>query len=212
MTNNLFQLDIETTGVDVKKDDILQISIVQMVQNPFGYYQKGEVFNTFLHTDKKPTSIFALENMQECYKKCNEIAEIKQITVRENILSFLEKCGCKGPTAVFCGVNVTSFDIPFIVEKGFLEPCGYKTVDGKEVKVGDFNYRSYEITGMLFAVCDAYGVKDRNELIESCIEFDDMVELPEGNRHDGLIDCLRQIKLVNGLLSMMRDSGRLTKI
>jgi hypothetical protein len=212
MNTKVIMLDIETTGINPKVDDILQITMVQMVPRPDGYYEAGKIFNQFYYTDKKPTSIFAIENMQECYKKCNELAPRPVEEIRKEILDFLSKCGCIGPTAVFCGQNASGFDVPFLVEKGYLMAPGYANVNGKEVKVGDFNYRIYELSGLIYGICDALSISNRNELIERCIEFDKIITLPVGNRHDGLIDCLRQLKMLNSFLCMIREQGALISL
>lgn len=194
--NKIFMLDIETTGVDPLKEEVLQIAIIEM-NFLAGFWEKGKTFNLFLHTDRKPTTKFALDHMQEIYAKCNASPKLAAEKVRQMILDFCEECGSTAPNIFFAGWNAGIFDIPFLAHHGFLIPAKYEN----DKLVGDCHYRVYEISGALNLVANVRGNNEINSVLK---EAQKMSPKLEGNRHDALFDCERQMHILNALIQMMR--------
>ena len=68
-----FMIDIETTGGDKQKDDILEIALVELEYRYPYWHQTGRVFHELLPYAGEPETVFAKENMSDLYKKCNDI-------------------------------------------------------------------------------------------------------------------------------------------
>ena len=194
--DKLFMLDIETTGVDPKKEEVLQIALVEMDFSA-GQWKRGRDFNFFQHTDRKPETKFAIEHMQDIYARCNKEAKIPADDVRQRILTFCKDCGAQPPNIFFAGWNAGIFDIPFLAHHGYLVPAGY--VDGR--LVGDCHYRIYDLSGALQL---AANVKGHNEINQMIKEAQKLAPKLEGARHDALYDCDRQIHILNGLIQILK--------
>ncbi|MCO5142630.1 MAG: exonuclease domain-containing protein [Oligoflexia bacterium] len=194
--NKMFMIDIETSGVDPQTEEVLQIAIIEM-NFIHGYWEKGKVFDLFLHTDRQPTTKFALLHMVDIYKKCNEAPKITKEEVRKKILDFCESCGVLPPNIFFAGWNAGIFDIPFLAHHEYLLPAKY--IDDK--LVGDCHYRIYEISGALQLIAN---VKGHNEINTILKEAQKMSPKLEGFRHNALYDCERQMHIINALIRMIR--------
>lgn len=194
--NKIFMIDIETTGVEPSKEEVLQIALIEM--NFFdGRWLKGNSFNIFLHTDRQPTTKFALDHMKEIYAKCNRAPKVEPSEVRKQIVKFCEDCGADAPNIFFAGWNAGIFDIPFLEHHGFLVPAKYIN----DQLVGDCHYRIYEISGAINLVANVRGNNEINAILKEAQKRSPKLE---GNRHDALYDCERQMNILNALIEMMR--------
>jgi hypothetical protein len=194
--NKLFMIDIETTGVVPQKEEILQIALMEM-NFLGGFWEKGKTFNFYQHTDRKPTTKFAIDHMKEIYERCNKAPFVPHAEVRQRILDFCRECGSDPPNIFFAGWNAGIFDIPFLEHHGYLIPAKYEN----DKLVGDCHYRIYEISGALNLVANVRGNNEINTVLK---EAQKMSPKLEGNRHEALFDCERQMHIMNALIKMMR--------
>jgi hypothetical protein len=189
-------IDIETTGVDPLKEEVLQIALLEM-NFLGGYWEKGKTLNFFQHTDRPPTTKFALDHMKEIYEKCHRASAVEPAKVRQLILDFCEECGASPPNIFFAGWNAGIFDIPFLAHHGYLVPAKYEN----DKLVGDCHYRIYEISGALNLVANVRGNNEINAILKEAQKLSPKLE---GSRHDALFDCERQMHILNSLIRMVR--------
>lgn len=191
-----FMLDIETTGIDPNTEVVLQIAAIEMNFSKKGFWEKGRKFEFYQHTDRHPVTEFAIAHMQDIYAHCNSVAATPVDQARQKLLDFFSDCGAKSPNVFICGWNVGIFDLPFLAHHGYLIPAKYD----EGVLVGDCHYRTYEISGAIQLVANLRGRTDVNPIIK---EAEKRFPAPsEGNRHNALFDCERQINILNGLIQM----------
>ena len=198
--NQQFMLDIETSEVDQHTGEVLQIAIIEMTFGKDGIWHKGRKYNFFQHTDNEPKNEFAKKHLQGLYEHCQSQPFVPIPEVREQILSYLKDCGAKSPNIFFAGWNVGLFDLPYLSHHGYLKPAMY--VDG--VLTGDCHYRVYEMSGALQLVANMMGETEVNPLIKESIKR--FPPPKNGNRHDAMFDCERQVNIINGLLEISKDT------
>ena len=203
----LFMIDIESTGVDQSKDDIIEIGIVQMLKSGDGFYTPhGGIFHRILGTTKVPESEFAKKHMRALYDKSHREPIIEPYIVRERVIEWLKIHGSLGSeNTQFCGWNCSTFDLPFMVKKGYLLPSGY---DENDNLIGDFHYRPYEMSGAIELLSGILGYS-RKTIISLANEEKNKpeIKIPEGKQHDAVYDCFKQIDLLNGLIALGRKSS-----
>lgn len=121
------------------------------------------------------------------------------------MLKFFKECGAESPNVYMMGWNASNFDLQFLVAKGVLIPSYYESdADGKDVMRGDFHYRVYELGGALSLVSNIKPKVSRKDLIEEAVAVDTIVPTIPGKQHDALYDCYRQLKILNGLISLAK--------
>lgn len=198
-----FMLDIETTGVDIAADDILQIAILEATWNG-DYWEAGNRFERFVHSTKKPENAFAKAHMEGIYAIANRQPECDSAVIRADILQFFRRCGETPPDIFMMGKNVGSFDLPFMVAKEFLKPSGYAADSiGQEHRTGDFHYRSYDVTSARAVTanilrCDLSRVKERMQLYKTPNPI-------QSKAHDALWDCYDQLDELNALIRLVHS-------
>ena len=203
-----FMVDIEATGIDPAKEDLLQIGILE-VDLQQGYWVPGRKAVWWQHTDRKPESQFAKEHMAAIYEACNKVHWVDPKDMRQSINDFFTQCGAGGPDTYLMGWNASNFDVPFLIHKGVIKPSDYETIDGKDFRVGDFHYRIYELGGAVSLAQNALSLTDRSLLCDKARDAGAVVggfEMPEGKAHDALYDCYSQLRLLNGLIFLMRNA------
>lgn len=185
-----FMLDIETMGLDQKADDVLQIGIVEITKGAKGLYWPGKEYCLTLHTEQEPRTAWIRENHKELIEKCKtEGWKLPPEMVREDILNFFKSCGVEGP-ANLVGLNLMSFDLPFLMEKGYL-------------KKDDFHYRIYELAGAFKTACDVLSI-ERDALFTLAKQAASEIVIPEGKKHEALFDCYSQLQSLNGVIRLLR--------
>lgn len=199
-----FMIDIETTGVDIKRDEILEIGILEL-KFINGFWIPGKSFQTYVKSDRQPESEFAIKYMSEVYAAANKAETNDPATIRESILAFLNKCCRRGREVHFIGKNAMGFDLPFMHAAGFLKPPGYETINGKDVPVGDHHYRVYEMSGAISVTANAINVTE-TALRKAMSEAYPM-DLPEGSAHTAIYDCYSQTRDLNGLIEILREGA-----
>jgi hypothetical protein len=117
--------------------------------------------------------------------------------VRQQILDFCRECGADAPNIFFAGWNAGIFDIPFLAHHGYIIPAKYEN----DQLVGDCHYRVYEISGALNLVANVRGTNEINGVLK---EAQKMGPKLEGNRHEAVFDCERQMHIMNALIRMLR--------
>lgn len=191
----LFMLDIETTGLDEVKDDIIQVAILRL-EYENGLYRPNTHYVQCFPTSKQPSEWASKIPAQvRLYEKCHDLHQSGEgedtATIRGHLTAFL------GPKAPLVGINLPMFDLKFLKEKRYLLPS-------------DYHYRVFDMTGIIEGVMRAFGKKpsEREGLKEL---FYNAGELPGGfpadadGEHEGLWDCYKQTKELNGYLAAMRD-------
>lgn len=202
----LFMIDIETTGINAATEELLEIGIVEMKKDERGMYQPNQSFQKILYSSREPVSEFAKKYQVELYRQANLAPRTDPHGVRFEMLRFFRACGAESRKDVnFCGWNASSFDVPFLHIKGFLEAPGYRIgEDGKDYPVGDHDYQYYEMGGAISLVQDILGVADRKQLAKQAEELGKKLTTNpfEGTEHTALFDCMKQMALLNGLIQL----------
>jgi hypothetical protein len=200
-----FHIDIETTGIDPHTEELMQIGVLE-VDFVEGFWRPNRSLEIIQRTKRKPESDFAREHMHELYRRCNEAPYHKPQDIRSTLLEFFAVCGALSPNVYLMGWNASNFDVPFLVHNGCLRPTRYeKGGDGKDILVGDFHYRIYEIAGAIGLVQNVLKL-ERKEAIGAAERMLPPFALPSGlaaKDHDALYDCYKQTHLLNGLIAMM---------
>lgn len=207
MSNKCIMIDLETTGISPDTEDLLQIGMLEMtfVEN---HWVGGRTLNIMQHSNREPETAFARKHMVEMYKRANETPYITPQLIRAQIINFAQTCSMAPPDIKFMGWNAGIFDIPFLVAKGILEPSVYKQVGDKEIRVGDFHYRIYDITGALEFMKNLLGtdsIDDIKKMFEH-LEGRHIAELPAGKAHDAIYDCVSQMNFLNDLLLLAKQT------
>ena len=202
-------IDIETTGVDLAKDQIMQIGFLELDFDG-RYWMPNRSFGRFLKINREPSSEFALKNQKEVYAYCQKLPEYTPYDIRKEILGFFNLCGVKPPSEVFlAGQNQIGFDVALLTRDGFLQRSRHETIDGKDQMVGDFHYRQYDLTTLIETVEDLTLIP-RKDLIDEAIELGlTVTKVVDGSPHEALYDCYRQTALWNGLLMFIRNVSSL---
>lgn len=204
-----FMLDIETTGIDPAKEDLLQIGILECDFTKEGYWQPGRSFELLQGSGRQPENEFAKKFMAPLYKRCNQAPYQIPADIRYQIKKFFNECGAIAPNVYLMGWNASNFDIPFLCHHGILKPNYYETsYDGKDIMRGDFHYRVYEIGGSVSLAQNVMQKQDRKLFLEEVQSLPQRFALPaQREQHDALFDCYKQLHLLNGLILAMRALG-----
>lgn len=211
-----YMIDIETTGVDQKTDDILEIGIVEIetgftvAANGTFWHPTGRVFHEVLYSDRKPESEFAKKHMKALYDRCNNTPGKHFLQLANEIRCFVHNLPSIDLENIdlepkyFMGWNASNFDMPFMFLKGLLIPSYYQQVNGKDKLLGDAHYRVYEQTGSVQLIADMTGL-DRKTIEALAMDLNPTgLKLPDGKEHDAIYDCYKQIIMQNGLIKIGR--------
>jgi oligoribonuclease (3'-5' exoribonuclease) len=198
-----FMLDIETTGVELETDSILQVALLEMDFSPaVGIYTAGREFVRTLRYTDTPEREWIRNTHRDLLKRCKTIPHQSAEQIRTEILTFFKQCGVTGP-AMIMGVNVAAFDLPFMTKKGLLiKP----TQDANNNVVGDYHYRVYELKGAYNLAQDILKI-DSKELFKRA-ERAFLMSTPPGKPHEALYDCYMQFRTLNGVLRLLEKDGR----
>jgi hypothetical protein len=199
-----FMIDIETTGIDPAKEDLLQVAVLEL-DYVDGYWRPGRNIEFEQRTERQPVTAFARKHMGALYAKCNHAEGRTPEDMRQTLLAFFRECGASPPEVYLMGWNASNFDTPFLMAKGVLVQSTYEQqADGTEKRVGDFHYRIYELGGALSVAAQALG-EDRSDFSKVCKAAYPM-DLPTGKEHDALHDCYTQTQILNGMLKLLRHT------
>lgn len=199
MALKYIHIDVETTGTDLRSDDILQIGLVQVTFDG-SRYQTGLQLEIFVPTKRLPTSAFDKEHLLPIYDKCRSIQEPSPAEIRSQILNFFRLCG-ETTRPILMGWNLGGLDIPLMVRHGFLvPPRKVPVVGGRDVDSGDYHHRSYDIQSV-FQFAENYLGISSSELFDRV----DAKIMAHGNlpRHNAIADCIRQTLRLNGVLELV---------
>lgn len=196
-----FMIDIETCGTNPETDDIIQIGLLECIPTPDGY-APGLSYCRTLHTSQKPND-FIKHMHRELLSVSAKCPMIEPAKVRSEILNFFKECKVDG-LAMLMGLNATSFDVPFMVQRGFLKK---PTQDSNNKLTGDYHYRIYELKGAFNLAQDVLGI-DSKELFNRAAGFCPEI-IPLGKPHEALYDCYSQLKTLNGVIRMLRSEAPL---
>lgn len=232
---NHYMVDIETSGTDFEKDDILELASIELeYKYPFWYPVKDfrgvREFHCVLHYPSyKPLNDFAKKTFPKLIEECNQAPESHNYDhLRYQFRKFLHEVKTPNPSVdypgsfsmelpdnlrdikpkLFMGLNASVFDMPFIIKKVILTPCYYEKVGDKEQLVGDIHYRNYEQMGAINYVCNMTGL-GRRAIEEIALDLNPTkIDLPKGGLHRAHYDCYRQLVLMNGLIELGRRGWR----
>jgi len=197
-----FMLDIETMGTDKTSDDIIEIGILELNRDKHGFYQPGRTFSKVLCTDQKPKNDWIATTHKDLLRLAGTGKSPAPGLVRSHILEFFNECGVT-ELAQIMGMNVAGFDLPFMVQKGYLVPPQNGGVNN--VTAGDYHYRVYELKGAFNVAQDVFGV-DSKELFKRAERASPTTYLPANGRpHTALYDCYKQLNTLNGVIALLRQ-------
>lgn len=190
MSQKYFMLDIETTGIDKSKGDILEIGILEVNLNKDGYFSPARSFNKLLHYDNPELDDnWILNTHAELLSLCKDVEYQSPTEVRAEILAFFRRCAGTDPIQLM-GLNAVNFDIPWLRHHEYL-------------KENDTHYRVFELSGSYMMAQTALFF-DRNTFFKSANEAYDKLKLPDGQAHRAMYDCYLQLKTLNGAIKLLR--------
>lgn len=117
-----YSLDIETTGLDFEKDQILEIAIIEA--DTADFKEKRSLCLRLIHDRIRgqiPALLMNHELVKKIYMRTPEegVKYVKPEKVSEEIMNFFPDSLLA--THTFAGKNLASFDIPFLRAKGYLD-------------------------------------------------------------------------------------------
>lgn len=193
-----FMVDLESMGTDFESDDIIEIAILECIPTASGTYIPGKSYSRILHTSQKPKNDWIRNTHKDLLEKSRKVPMITSDKVRMEILGFFQSCGVN-ELAMLMGLNASTFDIPYLVQKGFL-----KKPQSSGMKItGDYHYRIYELRGAFSLAKDVLELNDQ-ELFRQADQVTQDIQLPNGKSHQALYDCHKQLKTLNGVIRLLK--------
>lgn len=127
-------VDIETTGLDINQDQILEIGAVY--DNGIDNVQDLPHFRCIYKLDRITGSPYALSMHSELLK---EIANTKnKIEPMKDFHTWLDTLGEKRMS--IAGKNAANFDLPFLIRHGFSFPYCHRIIDVGSMYITDFGF------------------------------------------------------------------------
>ena len=203
MAVKFLHIDVETTGTDLKYDDILQIGLVEVIFDGT-LYHTGMQQEILVPTKRFPTTKFDKENLAHIYARCLALSGPSPAEIRNQILNFIRQCGF-AERPILMGWNLGGLDIPLCVRHGFLNPPKkiFMPSTGRDVDSGDYHHRTYDIQSVFQMAENFLGVST-NELFD-LVNAKIMAHVRNLPRHDAIADCYRQTWRLNGVLQLIRE-------
>lgn len=201
-----FMIDIETTGIQ-NIHALLQIGLLEINwSGERDLWVPGKSLEIVLKHDNPPESSFAKEHMVEVYKKSSESPGFTVEQARYMMLEFFKSCGAVArKDVVLAGWNASTFDIPFLVHKGYLKEPGYVSgPNGIDIEVGDYNYRVNEIAGGIYLAADVKAL-ERGALVDILVKPLEHPAIVGRSKHDAIYDCYDQLQIMNELIKLLRN-------
>lgn len=204
----LVMTDLETTGINPKITEILEVAAVEVEFNGIKMIPKSH-FHEYIQTDTKANkdNPFVMKYQAELYKKCNELPKEKNLeNCKMGFKNYLQKVyPNQNPKEMntlpqFCGQNFSIFDAPYLLEYGFIQGT---IIDKLNNMTSNFNYRSVELQAYSIPLSVALGYKSTTEFMKYAASLDTETQLPEGSAHTALYDCYNQIKFFNGVMKLI---------
>jgi len=208
---NLIMVDLETTGTDPKKTEILEIGAV-LVELDNGVMTPKKNFHAYIQTDTpaNPENPFVMKFQKHLYDKCNSLPKSENLEkAKTNFNKFMgESFPNQNPKVLnslpqFTGQNFSIFDSQYLLHYGFLKPSSHNE---KNEITAFYNYRSLELQSYSIVLAQALGYESATEFMKYAASLDTEVVLPEGNAHTALYDCYQQIKGFNGVMKILNLS------
>lgn len=184
LPEKLVMVDCEFSGLDPKKDDLLQVAMVKLQLVGDQYEALDEPLNVFLKSNLRPTRPFHHEFLTHVFDACNE-SEITCVDLKEIIHDWM---GSDWVGVTPCGECVPC-DIEFLYVKDCLDRPGFDE-DDQPLK-GTFHYEYFDLNAPKLIARHRYGEKLKPS------------NLDEDNIHDALVDCYNQLKELNFYLTKL---------
>lgn len=183
LPDQLVMIDCEMTGLNVAKDDVIQIAALKLRREGNAYIAHGAPFNVFLHTDLQPTSEFARTHMAEVYRKANE-ATTTYPEAADALKAWLGDWWSRVTPVGDC----VPTDIMFLAAKGVITTSYYE----QDTPIpGTFFYEYFDMNAIKLVARSKVGFK-----------FDKELKMLPG-AHDALIDCYNQLTELNAILGTL---------
>lgn len=185
LPDRLVMLDCEMTGLDPRKDDLIQVAALKLRLQNFQYVPEPNVphFNLFIHTTRQPESEFARKHMTDVYRRANN-SLYDYISGGRMLAQWLGSWRSKVSPAGDC----VPTDVLFMWEKGMIELSRY---DGDTPVPGTFHYEYFDMNPIKALARQKMGCKFDKEL----------PKLP--GEHDALVDCLNQAAELNAFIAVL---------
>jgi oligoribonuclease (3'-5' exoribonuclease) len=131
-------IDIETTGLDKDKDQILEIAGVFYSED----LDKPLEFRTLIYHDRIEGNPFALAMNYLILKEISQLKGADKIDIAsamELFSNWLTKCFGE-EKVVFAGKNVANFDLPFLLKNGLKVSYAHRIIDVGSMYFDSFGY------------------------------------------------------------------------
>lgn len=184
----LVMLDCEMTGLNPRKDDLLQIAAIKLElrNNQYRPVSSSQPLNIYLHTDQAPSSDFARKFMSDVYRKCQESQ-----TSLEDARAMLDEWMEDWKNLVSPTGDCVPTDVLFMWYKGVIDIAHFDV----DVPVpGTFHYEYADMHFIKQLARQKMGSK-----------FDKQLPRHAGD-HDAMVDCLNQLTELNAFIQVLLES------
>jgi len=189
LPSNLIMVDLEMTGVNVQRDQPLQVAMLKLsldyANGKFQYVVKDE-FNCYIHNAAKPANGFHRKYMSNVYKLCNHSTEdLKSCKLK--IAKFVGDWRGKVTPVGDCVIT----DLRFLFQNILID--SNDIIEDKQIP-GTFHYEIWDMNMPKQIANQKLGRKmDKKDL--PGYNFKDV--------HDALVDCYNQTLELNYLLNIL---------
>lgn len=182
LPSKLLMLDLEMSGLNPKKDDILQVAALKLeLRN--NQYVETDSFDMVLKNPIVPANDFQKKFQAPLFKRCNASPYTYE-DLKDQFIKFLgSDAGKLSP----CGDCVPT-DVLFLYAKDIITLSHY---EGDTPVDGTFHYEYFDMNAIKLVMRHKMGFKADKEL-----------KLLEGI-HDGLVDCRNQLIEMNFIISKL---------
>jgi len=206
VSRTIFMVEVETTGVDIESDFLLEFAFLALQWDEGADLWKpaGHITDVLPYAGE-PETDFAKEHHLALYAECNaRFANQKSGHFgRGHILQFFRRYS-EDQRVKIVGWNCAGFDLPFLVDHKLLERPGYEG----EKPTGDYHYRVYEMSGFIRGLADIKNIQSHSiKNSASTLGLGTIEWAPECAKlgpHRALWDCYRQTEYLNGLILLGR--------
>jgi len=185
LPDKMVMVDLEMTGVQPKRDKILQIAMIKLELQNLQYIEVEKPLVIYMKNDGKPSNAFHKKFLSHIFEKCNQ-SDVTNEMAAKQIEDWMGDWAGKCIPVGDCVIT----DLNFLSENGLIKPNDI--VDEKPVP-GTFHYEIFDLNGVKCIARQKAGSK-----------FDKDLPLDE-NIHDALPDCRNQTLELNAFITKLLE-------